>query len=69
MDQEEAYTEENQHPEQEEYQEETPAYTVAPPVEGAFSKYLREYRLLNSLLVSLLALTLIMGSIWGMMMG
>jgi hypothetical protein len=73
MDQEEAYPEENQHPEQElspeEYQEETPAYTVAPPVEGAFSKYLREYRLLNSLLVSLLALTLIMGSIWGMMMG
>ena len=73
MDQEEAYPEENQHPEQElspeEYQEETPAFTVAPPVEGAFSKYLREYRLLNSLLVSLLALTLIMASIWGMRMG
>jgi len=73
MDQEEAYTEENQHPEQElspeEYQEDSPAFTVAPPVEGAFSKYLREYRLLNSLLVSLLALTLIMASIWGMMMG
>ena len=72
MDQEEILPDENQIPEQEyaeeQYQEE-PAVTVAPPVEGAFSKYLREYRLLNSLLVSLLMLTVIMASIWGMMMG
>ena len=27
--------------------------TVAPPLESAFGKYLREYRLLNSLLMSL----------------
>ena len=27
--------------------------TVAPPLESAFAKYLREYRLLNSLLISL----------------
>jgi hypothetical protein len=27
--------------------------TVAPPLESAFAKYMREYRLLNSLLISL----------------
>ena len=64
MDQEEVYADENQIP-QEEYQ----SVTVAPPLEGAFSKYMREYRLLNSLLVSLLMLTIFMASIWGMMMG
>jgi hypothetical protein len=64
MDQEEVYADENQIP-QEEYQ----PVTVAPPLEGAFSKYMREYRLLNSLLVSLFMLTILMASIWGMMMG
>ena len=68
MDQEEVYPEENQTP-QEEYLEEQQTVSVAPPLEGAFSKYMREYRLLNSLLVSLLMLTIIMASIWGMMMG
>jgi hypothetical protein len=68
MDQEEVYPEENQTP-QEEYLEEQQIVSVAPPLEGAFSKYMREYRLLNSLLVSLLMLTIIMSSIWGMMMG
>ena len=68
MDQEEIYPEENQIP-QEEYLEEQQTVSVAPPLEGAFSKYMREYRLLNSLLVSLLMLTIIMSSIWGMMMG
>ena len=68
MDQEEIYPEENQIP-QEEYIEEQQTVSVAPPLEGAFSKYMREYRLLNSLLVSLLMLTVIMASIWGMMMG
>ena len=38
----------------EEIVEETQAHqTEVPPVEGAFGKYLREYRLLNSLLISL----------------
>ena len=64
MDQEELYPDENHVP-----QEEHHSVTVAPPLEGAFSKYMREYRLLNSLLVSLLALTILMASIWGMMMG
>ena len=68
MDQEEVYPEENQTP-QEDYLEDHQSVTVAPPLEGAFSKYMREYRLLNSLLVSLLMLTIIMSSIWGMMMG
>jgi len=30
--------------------------TVAPPLESAFAKYLREYRLLNSLLISLITI-------------
>lgn len=37
----------------EEEQEDVGPVTEAPPVEGAFGKYLREYRLLNSLLLSL----------------
>ena len=71
MDQEESYPQEelpDQNNLEPEYQKQE-SVTVAPPLEGAFSKYLREYRLLNSLLVSLLFLTIIMASIWGMMMG
>ena len=68
MDQEEIYSEDSQ-PIDGEYVQEYEPVTVAPPLEGAFSKYMREYRLLNSLLVSLLFLTIIMASIWGMMMG
>ena len=68
MDQEEVYQEEAQQV-GDEYPQEFEQVTVAPPLEGAFSKYMREYRLLNSLLVSLLFLTVIMASIWGMMMG
>ena len=68
MDQEEIYADENQIPEQE-YNQEYESVTVAPPLEGAFSKYMREYRLLNSLLISLLMMTILMASIWGMMMG
>ena len=30
-----------------------PQFTEAPPSEGAFGKYMREYRLLNSLLIAL----------------
>jgi hypothetical protein len=68
MDQKEIYSEDNQNPDGEYIQEHDPV-SVAPPLEGALSKYMREYRLLNSLLVSLLFLTIIMASIWGMMMG
>jgi hypothetical protein len=68
MDQEEIYSEDTQTPEGDYTQEYEPV-SVAPPLEGTFSKYMREYRLLNSLLVSLLFLTIIMASIWGMMMG
>lgn len=38
----------------------------APPVEGAFSKYLREYRLLNSLLLALFSTTLALVLLWGL---
>ena len=68
MEQEEIYPEENQIPEQE-FNPEFDSVTVAPPLEGAFSKYMREYRLLNSLLISLFMMTILMASIWGMMMG
>ena len=37
---------------------------VAPPLEGAFAKYLREYRLLNSLLVSLLLMIILFAALW-----
>ena len=38
--------------------------TVAPPLEGAFSKYLREYRLLNSLLISLVMIVGTFVAMW-----
>ena len=38
--------------------------TVAPPLEGAFSKYLREYRLLNSLLISLVMIIGFFVAMW-----
>ena len=36
-----------------EIEEDAESITEVPPAEGAFGKYLREYRLLNSLLLSL----------------
>ena len=36
-----------------EMEDESTSVTEVPPTEGAFGKYLREYRLLNSLLLSL----------------
>ena len=42
----------------------TPEMTVAPPVEGPFAKYLREYRLLNSLLASLFFLVALFAALW-----
>ena len=41
-----------------------PDMTVAPPVESAFGKYMREYRLLNSLLVSLFILVGSFAALW-----
>ena len=45
--------------------EEEVDYIVAPPLESAFGRYLREFRLLNSLLVSLFAVTLFLILMWG----
>ena len=45
-----------------EYSEEQ--ITVAPPLEGAFAKYLREYRLLNSLLISLITIIVFFVAMW-----
>ena len=39
------------------------------PLEGAFSKYLRTYRLLNSLLLALFFLVITFSVIWNIMMG
>ena len=36
----------------------------APGLESPFSKYLREYRLLNSLLISLFAVLFLFGLLW-----
>ncbi|MDA9962459.1 terpene cyclase/mutase family protein [Opitutales bacterium] len=47
-------------------EEEYDHVTVAPPVESALGKYLREYRLLNSLLVSLFAVTIFLVLMWGL---
>jgi hypothetical protein len=47
-------------------EEEYDHVTVAPPVESAFDKYLREYRLLNSLLVSLFTVTIFLVLMWGL---
>ena len=62
MDQQAEYPEEPIY-EPEEVQEYEGA-TVAPPLESAFGKYLREYRLLNSLLLSLLVMIVFFVAIW-----
>ncbi|SVC53091.1 uncharacterized protein METZ01_LOCUS305945, partial [marine metagenome] len=53
MDQQAEYPEEPLYEPEEELEYEDSS-VVAPPLESAFGKYLREYRLLNSLLMSLL---------------
>ena len=55
MDEESEHQEESEHEETAEFdtEEDTGQVTEVPPTEGAFGKYLREYRLLNSLLLSL----------------
>ena len=62
MDQQAEYPEEPIY-EPEEVQEYENA-TVAPPLESAFGKYLREYRLLNSLLLSLLVMIVFFVAMW-----
>ena len=47
-------------------EEEHDQVTVAPPVESALGKYLREYRLLNSLLASLFTVTIFLVLMWGL---
>ena len=41
----------------------------SPSLEGPFSKYLRTYRLLNSLLLALLFMVLTFSIFWNMIMG
>ena len=38
--------------------------TVAPPLEGPIAKYMREYRLLNSLLISLASIIAVFVAMW-----
>ncbi|MBT3636406.1 MAG: VWA domain-containing protein [Opitutae bacterium] len=42
-----------------------PTVEISEPLEGAFGKYLREYRLLNSLLLSLFFVTFLFVCLWG----
>ena len=65
MDQEAQYPEEYPMAPMEEEAHE-PDYTVAPPVESAFGRYLREFRLLNSLLISLFSVTIFLILMWGL---
>jgi len=65
MDQQAEYPEEPLYePEEELDYENSPV--VAPPLESAFGKYLREYRLLNSLLLSLLLIIIFFIVMWKM---
>ena len=62
MDQEAEYEDFDQEPDLDNLPQEQ--ITVAPPLESAFSKYLREYRLLNSLLVSLVTILGFFVAMW-----
>ena len=42
----------------------SPKILKAPTLESPFSKYLREYRLLNSLLISLFAVVCLFALLW-----
>ena len=64
-----------EYPEEPIYETEEPIYesgqgqeydgaTVAPPLESALGKYLREYRLLNSLLLSLVFMIVFFVAMW-----
>ena len=62
MDQEADYENFEEEPNFEDYTDDQ--ITVAPPLESAFSKYLREYRLLNSLLISLVLIIAFFVAMW-----
>ena len=62
MDQEADYENFEEEPSFEDYSDDQ--ITVAPPLESAFSKYLREYRLLNSLLISLVVIIASFVAMW-----
>ena len=62
MDQEADYENFEEEPSFEDYSDDQ--ITVAPPLESAFSKYLREYRLLNSLLISLIVIIASFVAMW-----
>ena len=62
MDQEAEYENFDEEPDLENIPQEQ--ITVAPPLESAFSKYMREYRLLNSLLVSLVTILGFFVAMW-----
>ena len=56
-------------PEEMEAIESSDQITVAPPLEGPIAKYMREYRLLNSLLISLASILAFLwpcGTLWSM---
>ena len=61
MDQEADYENFEEEPNFEDY---TDDQITAPPLESAFSKYLREYRLLNSLLISLVLIIAFFVAMW-----
>ena len=65
MDQQAEYPEEPLYEPEEEVNYDDPL-VAAPPLEGAFARYLREYRLLNSLLLSLLFMIIFFVAMWNL---
>ena len=65
MDQQAEYPEEPLYEPKEEANYDDPL-VAAPPLEGAFARYLREYRLLNSLLLSLLFMIIFFVAMWNL---
>ena len=64
MDQENDYENYEEEPEEFEEFESDDQVTVAPPLEGPIAKYMREYRLLNSLLISLASILAFFVAMW-----
>ena len=64
MNQENDYENYEEQPEEFEEFESDDQVTVAPPLEGPIAKYMREYRLLNSLLISLASILAFFVAMW-----
>ena len=64
MNQENDYENYEEEPEEFEEFESDDQVTVAPPLEGPIAKYMREYRLLNSLLISLASILAFFVAMW-----